>query len=324
MANANTSKLVTLIGGSGFLGRQIVRALAKQGYRVRVACRRPDLAGHLQPLGNLGQIQMVQANVRYPESLEAACRDSDTVINLVGLLANSGAQTFDACHVAGAEACAKAAKAAGARAFIQISAIGADLEGAANYARTKAEGEQAVQAAFPGAVIVRPSIIFGPGDGFFNRFAGMARISPVLPLIGGGDTKFQPVFVGDVAAAVTAIVNGKGMAGETYELGGPEVLSFKQLLEFVLETTHRKRLLVPVPFAIAKMKAMFLQLLPYAPLTLDQVRLLENDNVVSDAAKVQNRTLEGLGITPEGIEAVVPGYLGRFRPRGQFDQLNAI
>lgn len=324
MANANTNTLITLIGGSGFVGRNIVRALAKQGYRVRVACRRPDLAGHLQPLGNLGQIQMVQANVRYPQSLEAACRDSDTVINLVGLLANSGQQTFDACHVAGAEACAKAAKAAGARAFIQISAIGADAEAEANYARTKAEGEQAVQAAFPGAVIVRPSIVFGPGDGFFNRFAGMARISPVLPLIGGGATKFQPVFVGDVAAAVTAIVGGKGEAGEIYELGGPEVLTFKQLLEFVLETTHRSRLLVPVPFAIAKLKAMFLQLLPYAPLTVDQVKLLEHDNVVSAAAEAENRTLEGLGITPEGIEAIVPGYLGRFRPRGQFDQLNTI
>ena len=324
MANANTSKLVTLIGGSGFLGRQIVRALAKQGYRVRVACRRPDLAGHLQPLGNLGQIQMVQANVRYPESLEAACRDSDTVINLVGLLANSGQQTFQACHVAGAEACAKAAQAAGARRFIQISAIGADLEAEANYARTKAEGERAVQAAFPGAVILRPSIIFGPEDGFFNRFAGMARISPILPLIGGGETKFQPVFAGDVALAVAAIVDGKGEPGQIYELGGPEVLSFKQLLKFVLETTHRSRLLVPVPFALAKLKAMFLQLLPYAPLTVDQVKLLEHDNVVSEAATADNRTLEGLGITPEGIEAIVPTYLGRFRPRGQFDQLNAV
>ena len=324
MANANSNKLVTLIGGSGFVGRNIVRALAKQGYRVRVACRRPDLAGHLQPLGNLGQIQMVQANVRFPQSLDAACRDSDTVINLVGLLANSGQQTFQACHVAGAEACAKAAQAAGARRFIQISAIGADLEAEANYARTKAEGERAVQAAFPGAVILRPSIIFGPEDGFFNRFAGMARISPILPLIGGGETKFQPVFAGDVALAVAAIVDGKGEPGQIYELGGPEVLSFKQLLEFVLETTHRSRLLVPVPFALAKLKAMFLQLLPYAPLTVDQVKLLEHDNVVSEAATADNRTLEGLGITPEGIEAIVPTYLGRFRPRGQFDQLNAV
>ena len=324
MANANTSKLVTLIGGSGFVGRNIVRALAKQGYRVRVACRRPDLAGHLQPLGNLGQIQMVQANVRYPQSLEAACRDSDAVINLVGLLASSGRQTFDACHVSGAEACARAAKAAGAQTFIQISAIGADVDAEANYARTKAEGERAVQAIIPEAMIVRPSIVFGQGDGFFNRFAGLARISPILPLIGGGETKFQPVFAGDVAKAVVALVEGKGEAGKIYELGGPEVFSFKQLLEFVLETTHRTRLLVPVPFPLAKLKGMFLQLLPYAPLTLDQVRLLETDNVVSEAAKVQNRTLEGLGIAPEGIEAVVPGYLGRFRPRGQFDQLNAI
>ncbi|MEM8686058.1 MAG: complex I NDUFA9 subunit family protein [Pseudomonadota bacterium] len=324
MANANSNTLVTLIGGSGFVGRNIVRALAKEGYRVRVACRRPDLAGHLQPLGNLGQIQMVQANVRFPKSLDAACRDSDAVINLVGLLANSGQQTFQACHVAGAEACAKAAKAAGASTFIQISAIGADLEAEANYARTKAEGERAVQAAFPGAVILRPSIIFGPEDGFFNRFAGMARISPVLPLIGGGQTKFQPVFAGDVASAVAAILGGKGEPGQIYELGGPDVLSFRQLLEFVLETIHRSRLLVPVPFAIAKLKAMFLQLLPYAPLTVDQVKLLEHDNVVSDAAKVENRTLEGLGITPEGIEAIAPTYLGRFRPRGQFDQLNAV
>ena len=320
MARPKTEKLVTLIGGSGFIGRHIVRALAREGYRVRVACRRPDLAGHLQPLGNLGQIQMIQANIRYPESLEAACRDSFAVINLVGLLANSGAQTFDACHVDGAEACARAAKSAGAEVFVQMSAIGADLESAANYAETKAEGEQRAAGHFPGATILRPSIVFGPEDGFFNKFAAMARFSPALPLIGWGVTRFQPVFVGDVAKAVTAILASKDKQGKIYELGGPEVFSFKQLLEYVLETTHRSRLLVPVPFAIAKIKAMFLQLIPGAPLTVDQVRLLEQDNVVSEEAGSESRTLQGLGIEPEGIEAIVPQYLARYRAAGQFDE----
>ena len=221
MARPKTEKLVTLIGGSGFIGRHIVRALAREGYRVRVACRRPDLAGHLQPLGNLGQIQMIQANVRYPESLEAACRDSFAVINLVGLLANSGPQTFDACHVEGAEACARAAKAAGAEVFIQMSAIGADLESAANYAETKAEGEERAAAEFPGATILRPSIVFGPEDGFFNKFAAMARFSPALPLIGWGVTRFQPVFVGDVAKAVTAVLGNESKRGKIYAHYGP-------------------------------------------------------------------------------------------------------
>ncbi len=323
MATPNTEKLVTLIGGSGFIGRHIVRALAREGYRVRVACRRPDLAGHLQPLGNLGQIQMVQANIRYPESLEAACRDSFAVINLVGLLANSGPQTFEACHVAGAEATAKAAKAAGAEAFIQISTIGADPDSAANYARTKAEGEARAAENFPGATILRPSIVFGPEDGFFNRFGAMARFSPVLPLIGMGKTLFQPVFVGDVAKAVTAVLADESKRGQIFELGGPDTRSFKQLLEFVLETTHRSRLLAPIPFAIAKMEAMFLQLLPGAPLTVDQVRLLEQNNIVSEAAKSEGRTLEGLGIEAERIEAIVPQYLARYRASGQFDQAKA-
>lgn len=323
MARPKTEKLVTLIGGSGFIGRHIVRALAREGYRVRVACRRPDLAGHLQPLGNLGQIQMIQANVRYPESLEAACQDSFAVINLVGLLANSGPQTFDACHVDGAEACAKAAKAAGAEVFIQMSAIGADLDSAANYAETKAEGEARAAEHFPGATILRPSIVFGPEDGFFNKFGAMARFSPALPLIGWGVTRFQPVFVGDVAKAVTAVLDDDSKRGKIYELGGPEIFSFKQLLEYVLETTHRSRLLIPVPFAFAKVKAMFLQLIPGAPLTVDQVRLLEQDNVVSDEAKADGRTLEGLGIEPEGIEAIVPQYLARYRAAGQFDQAKA-
>ncbi len=324
MATPKTEKLVTLIGGSGFIGRHIVRALAREGYRVRVACRRPDLAGHLQPLGNLGQIQMIQANVRYPQSLEAACRDSFAVINLVGLLANSGRQTFDACHVFGAEACAKAAKAARAEVFIQMSAIGADPESQANYARTKAEGEARAMANFKGTTVLRPSIVFGPEDGFFNKFAAMARFSPALPLIGWGVTRFQPVFVGDVARAVTAILDGSGARGQVYELGGPQIYSFKQLLEYVLETTHRSRLLIPVPFALAKLKAMFLQLLPYAPLTVDQVRLLEQDSVVSDAASAEGRTLEGLGIEAEGIEAMVPQYLARYRAQGQFDQAKAV
>jgi uncharacterized protein YbjT (DUF2867 family) len=309
--------LVTVFGGSGFLGRHVVRALAKRGYRIRVAVRRPELAGFLQPLGRVGQIHAVQANLRYPESVDAAARDADVLINLVGILFERGRQTFDAVQASGAEAVARAAAAHGAR-LIHVSALGADENAPSQYARAKAMGEKLVLAAVPQATIFRPSIVFGPEDDFFNKFAAIARISPVLPLIGGGHTLFQPVFAGDVGSAVAAAAEGSAKPGTIYELGGPEVKSFKELMQFVLDTIERKRLLVPLPFALAKFQASFLQYLPKPPLTPDQVRLLERDNVVSAEAQAEGRTLQGLGIEPTSIGAEVPSYLWRFRKTGQF------
>ena len=309
--------LITVFGGSGFLGRHVVRALAQRGYRIRVAVRRPDLAGHLQPLGRVGQIHAVQANLRYPNSVEAAARGADAVINLVGILFERGRQRFEAVQTFGAEAVALAAGAYGAR-LVHVSAIGADENAPALYARTKAKGEKLVLAAMPTAVIMRPSILFGPEDDFFNRFAAIARLSPALPLVGGGHTRFQPVFAGDVAAAIAATVEGRARAGQIYELGGPQVLSFKELMRFVLATIERRRLLLPLPFALAKFQAQFLQFLPKPLLTPDQVELLKRDNVVSEEAKREGRTLEALGIEPVAMAAVVPSYLWRFRKRGQF------
>jgi NADH dehydrogenase len=309
--------LVTVYGGSGFLGRHVVRALAKRHYRIRVAVRRPELAGHLQPLGRVGQINVVQANLRNAASVEAAARDAHVLINLVGILYERGRQRFDSVHAFGAEQVALAANAHGAG-LVHVSAIGADENSRARYARSKAQAEKLVLAAQPQAVIIRPSIIFGPEDDFFNRFASLARMAPALPLIGGGATRFQPVFVGDVAAAIADAVDGKTRAGTTYELGGPEVRTFKELMQFVLATIERKRLLVPLPFFAAKLQASILQFAPTPPLTPDQVEMLRSDNVVSDAANAQGRTLQGLGIEPDSIEAIVPSYLWRFRKTGQF------
>lgn len=285
---------------------------------MRVAVRRPELAGHLQPLGGVGQIVPVQANVRFPDSLVTAAEDADAVINLVGILFSAGKQTFKSVQDEGARNVAEAAKAAGARALVHVSAIGADPDSPAIYARTKAAGEAAVKDVMPDATIFRPSIVFGPEDDFFNRFAALARISPVLPLIGGGHTKFQPVFVGDVAQAIVAALEGRTAAKAPYELGGPEILTMRQVMERVLEYTMRSRPLVPLPFWLAKLQGAFLQWLPKPPLTLDQVRLLQSDNVVSQAAIEAGRTLEGLNIEPVPIANVVPDYLEQFRPRGQF------
>ncbi|MBZ0262910.1 MAG: complex I NDUFA9 subunit family protein [Hyphomicrobiales bacterium] len=314
----NSEKIVTLIGGSGFIGRHIVRTLAKRGYRIRVACRRPDLAGHVQPLGTPGQIMPVQANVRFPASLAAACDGATAVVNLTGVLSSRGAQSFDAIHVFGAEASARAAKAAKAQVFIQMSALGADADSGSEYGRTKAAGEAKARAAFPGAIILRPSIVFGPEDNFFNQFAGLSRLAPALPLIGGGQTKFTPLFVGDLAEAIARLIDKGEASGLTYELGGPEVFSFKQLMEFTLETIGRKRLLVPVPWPIAKVMGTVMGLLPFAPLTADQVELLKTDNVVSEAAAREGRDLTGLGITGRSIQGIVPSYLYRYRRAGQF------
>jgi NADH dehydrogenase len=309
--------LVTVFGGSGFLGRHVVRALAKQGYRIRVAVRRPDLTGHLQPLGRVGQIHAVQANVRYPASIEAATRDASAVVNLVGILFERGKQRFEAVQSAGAENIALAAAARGAR-LVHISAIGADEHAPSLYARTKAKGERLVLEALPTATILRPSIVFGPEDDFFNRFASIARFAPALPLIGGGHTRMQPVFAGDVAAAVAAALDGRATPGAIYELGGPDVKSFKELMRFVLATIERKRLLLPIPFELARLQAYFLQLLPKPLLTPDQVDLLKQDNVVSAEALREGRTLAGLGINPVAITSIVPTYLWRFRKTGQF------
>jgi NADH dehydrogenase len=312
--------LVTVYGGSGFLGRHVVRALARRDYRIRVAVRRPELAGHLQPLGRVGQINAVQCNLRNAASVEAAARDAHVLVNLVGILFERGRQRFNTVHSYGAEQVALAASAHGAR-LVQISAIGADEKSPSLYARSKAAAERLVLAAQPEAVIMRPSIMFGPEDDFFNRFAAMARMSPFLPLIGGGHTRFQPVFVGDVAQAIADAVDGQARAGTTYELGGPEVRTFKQLMQYVLATIERRRLLIPVPFFAAKMQASILQFAPKPLLTPDQVQLLRVDNVVSDAAKADKRTLQGLGIDPEPIETIVPSYLWRFRKTGQFRTL---
>jgi uncharacterized protein YbjT (DUF2867 family) len=309
--------LITIFGGSGFLGRHLVRALARRHYRIRVAVRRPELTGHLQPLGRVGQIQAVQANVRHPGSVAAATRGADAVVNLVGILFERGRQRFDAVQAFGAEQVALAATAHGAR-MIHVSAIGADENSTSGYARAKAIGEQAVLAATPEATIFRPSIVFGPEDEFFNKFAAMARMLPALPLIGDGGTRFQPVFVGDVAEALARAVDGQTKAGTVYELGGPEVQTFKGLMEYVLAVTERRRLLVPLPFALAKLKATFLQFLPKPPLTPDQVELLRSDNVVSAEADSEGRTLRALGIEPTAMEAIVPSYLWRFRKTGQF------
>jgi uncharacterized protein YbjT (DUF2867 family) len=316
-SRSNAETLVTVYGGSGFLGRHVVRALAKRDYRIRVAVRRPELAGHLQPLGRVGQIHAVQANIRNAASVDAAARAAHVLINLVGILFERGRQRFDAVHTYGAEQVALAASAHGAR-LVHVSAIGADEHSRAAYARSKAEAERLVLAAQPQAVIMRPSVVFGPEDDFFNRFAALARISPALPLIGGGTTRFQPVFVGDVAAAIANAVDGNAKGGTIYELGGPEVKTFEELMRYVLATIGRKRLLVPVPFFAAKIKAALLQYWPKPPLTPDQVELLRVDNVVSEAAKAEGRTLQGLGIEPELIEAIVPAYLWRFRKTGQF------
>ncbi|MGB9045494.1 MAG: complex I NDUFA9 subunit family protein [Pseudolabrys sp.] len=309
--------LVTVYGGSGFLGRHVVRALAKRNYRIRVAVRRPELAGFLQPLGRVGQIHAVQTNLRHAPSVEMAARDAQVLINLVGILYERGRQRFDAVHTYGAEQVALAANAHGAR-MVHVSAIGADPNSLSAYGRSKANAEQLVIAAQPSTTIMRPSIIFGPEDDFFNRFAALAGISPMLPLIGGGLTRFQPVFVGDVAAAIADAVDGKTRPGTIYELGGPDVRTFKELMQFVLTTIERKRLLVSLPFFVARMQAMFLQYLPKPLLTPDQVELLRSDNLVSEAAKSEARTLQGLGIEPEPMEAIVPSYLWRFRKTGQF------
>jgi NADH dehydrogenase len=310
-----STPLVTVFGGTGFVGRHTVRALAKAGWRIRVAVRYPNKGFFLPPMGTVGQIALVKCNVREAEQAAEAVRGADAVINLTGVLCSRGEQSFEAMHVEAAEIVAKAAKEAGARTLVHVSAIGADKDSVSKYAASKGEGEERVRAAFPGAAILRPSLVFGAEDDFFNRFAGLARILPALPLIGGGHTKFQPVFVGDVAAAIARCAGDATLGARTYELGGPAIYTFKELMQVVLRETGRKRLLVPVPFALATLKAFFLQFQPGRPLlTPDQVRLLKSDNVVTGSDG-----LAAFGIVPASVEAEVPAYLWRFRAKGQYE-----
>lgn len=310
--------LVTVFGGSGFVGTHAVRALVKDGWRVRVATRSPHTEGELRVIGAVGQVQIVQANLRYKSSIERALDGADAVVNLVSVLFESGRQTFTALNVTGVQTIAQAAADRGITNIVHISSIGADVESAAEYSRTKGEGEAALRAAVPSADILRPSIIFGSQDNFFNKFAAMAQMSPALPLIGGGETKFQPVYVADVAGAIAARL-GAGTSGQTYELGGPQTYSFKELLQFTLAATGRKRLLAPVPWPIATLMGLAGEMSGYLPfvspfLTRDQVENLKIDNIVADGAK----SFSDLGITPEALEAIVPAYLVRFKKYGQF------
>ena len=314
-----TKGLITVFGGSGFLGKYVIRELVKEGWRVRVPVRRPHTAQELKVIGNVGQVQLVQANLRFEKSVQKAVAGSDAVINLVALLFEEGKQSFESLHVRGADTLARAAAAEGITNFVQISAIGADAESDSDYARTKAEGEEAVRAAIPSADIMRPSILFGAEDKFFNRFASMAQLSPALPLI-GGETKFQPVYVGDVAQAIAKVVS-QGTSGKTYELGGPRSYSFKELMQFMLTVIDRKRFLAPVPLFAANMLGFAGEisgLLPFVKpfLTRDQVKNLKVDNVVADDAL----GFAELDIRLETIEAIVPTYLGRFRKYGQFHE----
>lgn len=303
---------VTVFGGTGFVGRAVVRDLARTGTRIRIACRRPDEALRCKTMGDVGQIVPVAANVRDDASVAAAVRGADAVINLVGILYERGRQTFRAVHEEAPGRIGRAAQAAGVRRLIHFSALGADPASPSAYARSKAAGEAAVRAAFPGATILRPSVIFGPEDDFFNRFAGLARVLPALPLVGGGHTRFQPVYVGDVADAVIAALNAPDCVGRTFELGGPRVYSFRALMEILLGEIRRRRLLVSLPFSLASAEAFFLEWLPKPPLTRDQVRLLRTDNVIAPGAA----GLADLGITPTALEVIVPTYLHRYRRGG--------
>lgn len=312
--------LVTIFGGSGFVGRYAVRALAKRGYRIRVAVRHPNLANYLLPMGHVGQIQLLRANVTNADAVAAAVGGASAVINLVGLLQESSRQHFSEVHAEAAGLLARTARAEGATTFVHISTAGVEANAESAYARTKAEGERRVREHFPQAAILKPSILFGPEDNFFNRFAALARISKVMPLIGGGRTRFQPVYVGDVARAIACCIERDFTQGCTYELGGPKIYTFRQLIELILRETGRRRLLISVPFPLAMLQATLMAVLPKPPLTRDQVRLLKTDNVVSPGAL----GLGDLGIEPEPLEAILPTYLWRFRREGQYEHLSEV
>lgn len=307
---------VTIFGGSGFVGRYIVQNFADKGYLIRVAVRNPLAANYLKPLGEVGQITPVQASVLSSKEVERAILGAEIVINLVGILYEKGSQTFEKIHVEGAKNVAEKAKKLEVSTLLHMSALGADKDSSSRYASSKARGEEAVLKAFPTATLFRPSVIFGPEDTFFNRFAEMARLSPFLPLIGGGKTRFQPIYVGDVAECFLKAAFKKETQGKTYELGGPEIYSFKQLMEYLLKTIHRRRFLLPLPFPLAKVMATFAQFLPNPPLTPDQVELLKSDTVVSPKA----HTAKELGIHLKAMEVLAPFYLARYCPGGKAER----
>ncbi len=338
MANTMRRRIITVFGASGFVGRHLVRRLAKAGWVVRAVCRDPEDASFLRPMGDVGQVIPWGADVTDPKSVHVALSGAEAAVNLVGILYESGNATFQRIHADAAKLVAETAAELGVKHFVQMSALGADPESDAAYARTKAAGEAAVLAAFPTASIVRPSVIFGPEDNFFNMFAGICRLSPFLPVMGAptfprvrlggeagigidffgdGGPKFQPVYVGDVADAIVACLQNADAAGQIYELAGPQVYSFADIMRLVLKVTRRRRLLLPLPFWIAEIQAFFMEKLPKPLLTVDQIRLMQTDNVASGSAK----GLSDLGVTATPAEAVLPTYLNRFR--AQTDQARA-
>ena len=331
--SSSSDRLVTVFGGSGFVGRHIVRALAREGWRVRVAVRRPDLAWFLRPLGAVGQIEPVQANLRYPDSVKAALVGASAVVNAVGIKSQSGRQNYEATHVFGAAEIGRAAANAGIGALIHVSGIGANAASSNAYIASKGRGEGALREAFPDAVVLRPSVVFGPEDEFFNRFAALARMLPALPLFGGGATKLQPVFAGDVGLAAAYALDNAATAGQTYELGGPDVMTLREAVELTLRVIERRRLLVPLPFPVSRLLARGTEIASAVSLgrfskdftvTRDQIDLLRFDNVVSAAAVAEGRTLRGLAIAPQGAETATPSYLYRFRKTGQYASSGAV
>jgi uncharacterized protein YbjT (DUF2867 family) len=327
-ATFEQSRLATVFGGSGFLGRHIVRALARRGWRVRPAVRRPDLAAFLRTMGVVGQIEPVQANLRYPASIAAALEGAEMVVNAAGVRAESGAQTYEAVHVEGAAALARAAAAAGVETYAHISGIGADAKSASAYIASKGRGEAVTLEAFPDATILRPSVVFGPEDDFFNRFGALSRFLPVIPLFGGGKTQLQPVYAGDVARAAAAALAGEAKPGTIYELGGPQVMTLREAAELALRTVDRRRLLLGLPLPLSRMiasttsfasKATFGRFPRLLTTSRDQVDLLAYDNVVSAEAEAELRVFRGLGIAPQAPDAIIPAYLVRFRRTGQYE-----
>lgn len=309
--------MVTVFGGAGFVGRYVVRKLAAQGLRVRVACRDPETGLYLKTTGDVGQVTPIQANIRNEASVRAAIAGSDAVINLVGILHETGKQKFDKVHGEAAGMIARLSKELGVEKFVHMSALGADADSKSKYARSKAAGEEAVKAAFPEAVIVRPSVIFGAQDGFFNRFASMAAVSPALPMIGGGRTKFQPVYVGDVAEVIFRGLFNADMAGKTYELGGKDVFSLEEVYLLLLKQTGKHRGLVPLPLPLAKLMGCVLGMLPVPPMTHDQMVLMERDNVLNGDLP----GLADLGIEAKTVASELPVYMNMYRNGGQYNRI---
>jgi NADH dehydrogenase len=310
------SRRTAILGGSGFIGRYVVKRLAARGEVVAIGCRNAEAAKFLKPMGDVGQIEPLNVGIGDEALLPAFLAGNDWLINCVGILRETRAQTFELVHHTGPARLARLAREAGVDRFVHLSAIGANLRSSSAYARTKAAGEQAVRDAFPTVTILRPSVVFGPEDQFFNRFAAMAMISPVLPLIGGGETLFQPVYVGDVADAVVRCLEDPATAGRTYELGGPRIYTFREVIELVLSEIRRTRRFVDLPFGLAAFQARLMSILPNPPLTADQVELLKGDNIASSGAL----TLASLGLAPTPVEAILPSYLDRFRRGGWYGQ----